>query len=77
MLSQGRTAQGRGTFERHDPEQTLFYRLVEEHLPSLVDQLAGQGRSLPEHVHREFEAYLKCGCLEHGFLQVRCDECHF
>jgi ribosomal protein S27E len=29
------------------------------------------------HVHREFEAYLKCGRLEHGFLRVRCDKCHF
>jgi hypothetical protein len=42
-----------------------------------VDQLAQQGKSLPEHVHREFDAYLKCGRLEHGFLRVRCDKCHF
>ena len=27
--------------------------------------------------HREFEAYLKCGRLEHGFLRVRCDKCNF
>jgi hypothetical protein len=39
-----------------------------------VDQLAQQGKSLPEHVH---EAYPKCGRLEHGFLRVRCDKCHF
>jgi len=43
----------------------------------MVDQLAQQGKSLPDHVHREFEAYLKCGRLEHGFLRVRCDKCHF
>lgn len=42
-----------------------------------MDQLALQGKSLPDHVHREFEAYLKCGRLEHGFLRVRCDNCHF
>lgn len=30
-----------------------------------------------DHVYREFEAYLKCGRLEHGFLRVRCDTCHF
>ena len=23
------------------------------------------------------EAYLNCGHLEHGFLRVRCDKCHF
>ena len=25
---------------------------------------------------REFEDYLRCGRLEHGFLRVRCDTCH-
>jgi ribosomal protein S27E len=64
-------------YERHQPEQTLLYQLVETHYPALVDQLAQQGKSLPAHVHREFEAYLKCGRLEHGFLRVRCDKCHF
>jgi len=34
------------------------------------------GRPLPEYVEQEFEAYLKCGRLEHGFLRVRCEECH-
>jgi ribosomal protein S27E len=27
-------------------------------------------------VRREFEDYLKCGRLEHGFLRVRCTGCH-
>jgi ribosomal protein S27E len=27
-------------------------------------------------VRREFEDYLKCGRLEHGFLRVRCSDCH-
>lgn len=34
-----------------------------------------QGTVLPSYVEREFEAYIKCGCLEHGFLQVRCNSC--
>jgi len=37
--------------------------------------MVGQGRSLPDYVQREFEDYLKCGRLEHGFLRVRCDTC--
>ena len=77
MLSPGKDAFGHTTYERHQPEQTLLYQLVEAHYPALVDQLAQQGKSLPDHVHREFEAYLKCGRLEHGFLRVRCDKCHF
>jgi ribosomal protein S27E len=27
-------------------------------------------------VQREFEDYLRCGRLEHGFLRVRCESCH-
>jgi len=77
MLAQGRDGLGKNAYERHQPEQTLLYQLVEAHYPALVDQLAQQGKSLPDHVHREFEAYLKCGRLEHGFLRVRCDKCHF
>jgi len=38
--------------------------------------LAEQGRSLPGYVVGEFEGYLKCGRLEHGFLRVRCESCH-
>jgi ribosomal protein S27E len=31
---------------------------------------------LPKYVAREFDAYFKCGRLEHGFLRVRCTDCH-
>ncbi|MFT6045437.1 MAG: ribosomal protein S27E [Arenicella sp.] len=76
MLLPGKDAPGHATYERHHPEQTLLYQLIDKHDPALVDQLQFQGKSLPTHVHREFEAYLKCGRLEHGFLRVRCDQCH-
>ena len=33
-------------------------------------------RHLPLYVDNEFESYLKCGRLEHGFLRVRCTTCH-
>jgi hypothetical protein len=77
MLLPGKDALGHATYERHRPEQTLLYKLVEKHYPALVEQLDAQGKSLPLHVHQEFDAYLKCGRLEHGFLRVRCDNCHF
>ncbi len=73
MLAQGSDI----AYERHQPEQTLLYQLVDAHYPALVDQLAQQGKCLPEHVHREFDSYLKRGRLEHGFLRVRCEKCHF
>ena len=63
-------------YQRHRPEETLLYELIEQHYPALVDHLADQGKLLPDYVQEEFEAYLKCGRLEHGFLRVKCESCH-
>ncbi len=38
--------------------------------------MASQDKYLPAYITQEFEAYLKCGRLEHGFLRVRCETCH-
>ena len=65
-----------GEYARHRPEQTLLYQLVEQYYPAFVAHLAARERTLPSHVQREFADYLKCGRLEHGFLRVRCTDCH-
>jgi len=43
-------------YERHRPERTLLYRLVEAHYPAFKAQLAAQGSPLPGYVEHEFEA---------------------
>ena len=43
---------------------------MRQHYPAFTAQLAAQGSFLPSYVEREFEAYLKCGRLEHGFLRA-------
>ena len=40
MLSPGKEALGHATYERHRPEQTLLYQLIEKHYPALIEQLA-------------------------------------
>ena len=42
-------------YERHRPERTLLYQLVEEHYPAFKAHLAAQGTLLPRYVEREFE----------------------
>lgn len=37
--------------------------------------MAEQGKRLPYYVEREFDEFLRCGRLEHGFLRVVCDDC--
>jgi hypothetical protein len=49
---------------------------VQEELKTFLAQVeAHTGSSLPRFVKDEFEAYLQCGILAHGFLRVRCAEC--
>jgi hypothetical protein len=77
MHAHGREAAGGLAYARHRPEETQLYCLVEQHYPAFVEHLAEQGRALPTYVEKEFEAYLRCGRLEHGFLRVRCESCDF
>jgi len=62
-------------YSRHRPEATLLYQLVAQHYPIFRDRRAAEGRALPRYVEAEFEAYLRCGLLEHGFLRVKCNAC--
>ena len=63
------------SYKRHRPEHTLLYQLVERHYLGFLEHLSRQGKSLPRHVEKEFENFLRCGRLEHGFLRVVCDDC--
>lgn len=46
MHAHGREAAGL-VYERHRPEETQLYRLVEQYYPAFVEHLAEQGMSLP------------------------------
>jgi hypothetical protein len=62
--------------ERHRPEQTTLYRLVQQHAASFVAHTeASTGAELPRFIRDEFDAFLDCGILAHGFLRLRCGEC--
>jgi uncharacterized protein (DUF983 family) len=62
--------------ERHRPEQTTLYRLVQQHAASFIAQAeASTGAGLPRFIRDEFDAFLECGILAHGFLRLRCGEC--
>ena len=41
------TVHGVRRYERHRPEHTLLYRLVEQHYPEFADAMAAQGKPLP------------------------------
>ena len=62
--------------ERHGPEQTTLYCLVRQHAASFFAQAEdAAGADLPQFVKDEFDAFLECGILAHGFLRLRCGDC--
>lgn len=69
-----------GTYRQRSPKETIFHQVIEEHFPKFLSKLEQQGdetvrTKLPDHVEAEFDAYLKCGMLEHGFVKMSCEDC--
>jgi hypothetical protein len=63
-------------YERRRPEETTLYRLVQEHLETFLAQVELEaGAGLPDFVREEFDAFLECGILAHGFLRLHCADC--
>ncbi|MDH3285819.1 MAG: transposase [Acidobacteriota bacterium] len=51
-----------------------MYALVAEHWPCFVERADAHG-GLPKFVVDEFDAYLRCGILDHGLVQLACRGC--
>jgi hypothetical protein len=65
-------------YTRRQPETTVLYGVVHDHLPTLLDlarDRSEHGFGYPRFVAREFEKFLTCGLLCRGFVRVRCDAC--
>ena len=63
-------------YDRHRPEQTTLYRLVQQHAASFIAHTeASTGSELPRFIKDEFDAFLDCGILACGFLRLRCGDC--
>ncbi|MBX3701372.1 MAG: transposase [Dokdonella sp.] len=70
------TAHAAPRYARHAPERTLLYAPVHAHYPDFIARLEAEDRTLPDYVREEFDDYLRCGVLDHGFLRVVCEHCH-
>src|SRR5919198_6742256 len=65
------------TYAPRDPSSTVLYHVIAEHLEPFLPSLdnAPNAAGLPAYVQREFDDYLRCGILAHGFLRLGCDTC--
>ena len=65
------TAQKQYQYERHRPEEAVLYKIIQENLASFPENFTAEtGSHLPDFVVKEFEEYLRCGILAHGFLRT-------
>ena len=63
-------------YARRRPEETTLYQVVQDHVETFFAQVEQEtGTGLPQFVKNEFEAFLECGIVAHGFLRVRCGDC--
>ncbi|MGL6111991.1 MAG: transposase zinc-binding domain-containing protein [Rubrivivax sp.] len=63
-------------YKRHRPEQATLYRLVQQHAATFFAEAEeAADAELPQFVKDEFDAFLECGILAHGFLRLRCGDC--
>ncbi len=65
-------------YRRREPERTLLHATVRTHWKTFLAEVEERGEmsaSLPRFVVGEFERYLACGILAHGFALVRCAAC--
>ena len=63
-------------YELRRSEDTVLYQPVQEHLETFLAEVEREtGAGLPEFVEEEFDAFLECGILAHGFLRLRYADC--
>ena len=55
----------------------MLYRVVNAHLGAFLDAAAegADGTGLPAFIEQEFQDFLTCDVLAHGFARLRCGEC--
>jgi hypothetical protein len=66
-----------GQYEPRKPEQTVLYQSVARNFRTFEALAEIEGKRIPKYVTEEFEAFLRCGILAHGFLRVVCSDCKF
>ncbi len=66
---------GASSHRRHRPEDTGLSSVVEQHADAFFKEHGERKSGLARLIREEFEAYLRCGRLEHSFIRVKCTDC--
>mgnify|MGYP003966953893 FL=1 len=62
-------------YSSREPQKRDLHRIIRENYLSVFEEKESRGITFPFHIKREFERYLTCGILSHGFARFRCYHC--
>jgi hypothetical protein len=54
-----------------------LHNVIQQELEPFLARAQARQQPVPRFVEQEFQAFLRCGILAHGFLRLRCDDCRF
>lgn len=63
------------TYRPREPKNGLLYETIAGHLEDFIYESRVNEKTIPDYVFSEFDSYLKCGVLEHGFIKLECENC--
>jgi Putative transposase/Transposase zinc-binding domain len=58
------------------PEKTVFYQVTKKYYKTWVKKSEKDDKKIPFYIHREFQGFIKCGILAHGFACAHCEACN-
>jgi hypothetical protein len=68
----------RVTYRQRDPEATVLFRAVQDHLEDFLEEArrrSPEGSGVPRFVEDELRRFLECGSLANGFARLKCEDC--
>lgn len=57
------------------PEKTVFFQIIKKYYKTWVKKAEKDGKKIHFYIHREFQGFIKCGILAHGFACAHCKAC--
>lgn len=63
------------TYRPRNPKASDLHRIIRENYLQTFHDREIKGVTFPFHLKREFERYLTCGILAHGFARFHCSHC--
>jgi hypothetical protein len=53
----------------------VFFQIIKKYYKTWVKKAEKDGKKIPSYIHREFQGFIKCGILAHGFACAHCKAC--